>query len=261
MYAPRSFDHSTSLLLAAIVSIALGLAAAGRAEDFHVESSVFSGKDSKPISQNTTIFRAGIVYDYLSDKTVAVFDKPRGRILLVDPNRKVKAEVRTEELKEFCDELQERASKEGNAYVKFLANPQFDVSVDEKTAELVFKSPHMTYRISTLKAENDEAAQQYRDFSDWYARLNAMTNHTPPFARLAVNEELHRRGLVATQVQLTIPPQILLKGHGVSLHSEHQIKWKLLKLDLDLITETQTQLDAFKSVSLEKFQEVMVSKR
>jgi hypothetical protein len=199
------------------------------------------------------------VFDYLSDKTVAVFDKKRGRFLLLDPTRKVKTEVKTEELQRFCDELQERAAKEGNAYVKFLANPQFEVSIDEKTAELVLKSQHMTYRISTLKAESDEAAQQYREFSDWYARLNAMTNHTPPFARLAVNEELHRRGLVATQVQLNIPQQILLAGHGVSLRSEHQIKWKLLKLDLDLVTETETQLDSFKPVSLEKFQQVSVA--
>jgi hypothetical protein len=228
---------------------------AARAEDFHVESSVYSGKDPKPVSQNTTIFRAGVVYDYLSDKSVAVFHKRRGRFLLLDPAHKIKAEVDMEELQKFCDELQEQATKQGNAYVKFLANPKFDVSIDDKTAELLLKSPHMTYRISTLKAESDEAAQQYREFSDWYARLNAMTNHTPPFARLAVNEELESRGLVATQVQLNIPQQLLLKGHGVSLRSEHQIKWKLLKLDLDKITETEMQIAAFKLVSLEKFQQ------
>ncbi len=187
---------------------ALGLCSA-QAEDFHIESSIYSGKETKPISQNTTIFRAGIVFDYLSDKTAAVFDKPRDRILLLDPKRKVKAEVKIEELKRFCDDLQEKAAKEGNAYVKFLANPQFDISLDDKTAELVFKSPYLTYRISTIKAESEEAALQYREFSDWYARLNAMTNHMPPFARLAVNEELYRRGLVATQVQLNIPQQIL----------------------------------------------------
>jgi hypothetical protein len=231
----------------------------GHAEDFRIESSVYSGKDTKPASTNTTIFRAGIVYDYLSDKTVAVFDKPRGRFLLLDPSRKIKTEVKTEDLQHFCDELQDRAAKEGNAYVRFVANPDFETSIDEKTTELVLKSAHMTYRISTLKAENDEAAQQYREFSDWYARLNAMTNHTPPFARLAVNEELFSRGLVATQVQLTIPPQVLLRGHSVSLRSEHQIKWKLLKLDPDRITETETQLASFKPVSLEKFQQVSVA--
>ncbi len=245
------------LIPAAIICIAtVGLPCVGQAEDFHVESSVYSGKDPKPVSQNTTIFRAGIVYDYLSDKTVAVFDKPRGRFLLVDPARKVKTEVKTEDLQHFCDELQERAAKEGNAYVKALANPQFDVSVDEKTAELVLKNSHMSYRVSTLKAESEEAALQYREFSDWYARLNAMTNHTPPFARLAVNQELHSRGLVATQVQLNIPRQLGIGGHGVSLRSEHQIKWKLLKLDLDMITTTETQLGSFRAVSLEKFQQV-----
>jgi hypothetical protein len=254
MPARRFVFCRINLLLATMFFAAFALTAAGRAEDFHVESSVFSGKDPKPVSQNTTIFRAGVVYDYLSDKTVAVFDKRRGRFLLIDPARKVKTEVKTDELQQFCDDLQERAAKDGNAYVKFLATPKFDKTVDEKTAELVLKSQYMTYRISTLKAETDAAAQQYREFSDWYARLNAMTNHTPPFARMAVNEELLNRGLVATQVQLNIPKQLLIGGHSVSLRSEHQITWKLLKLDLDKITETETQLGTFTPVSLEKFQ-------
>ena len=121
----------------------------------------------------------------------------------------------------------------------------------------MLKSPQLTYRVSTLKAESEEAALQYREFSDWYARLNAMTNHTPPFARLAVNQELHSRGLVATQVQLNIPKQLAIGGRGgVTLRSEHQIKWKLLKLDLDMITTTETQLGSFRAVSLEKFQQV-----
>ncbi len=244
-----------------LVLLLVGFVVICRADDFHIESSVYNGKDPKPVSQNTTIFRAGIVYDYLSDKSVAVFDKPRGRFLLVDPVRHVKTEVKTDELQRFCDELQERAAKEKNAYVKFVSNPHFDVSIDEKTAELLLKSPHMTYRVSTLKAESDDAAQQYREFSDWYARLNAMTNHTPPFPRMVVNEELLNRGLVATQVQLTIPQQVVNLGQGVSLRSEHQIKWKLLKLDLDMITTTETQLGSFKPVSLEKYQRVSVAQK
>ena len=62
---------------------------------------------------------AGLVYDYLDDKTVAVFDRPRVRFLLLDPGRKVKTEVSTEKLQRFCDDLQSHAATEGNAYLNF----------------------------------------------------------------------------------------------------------------------------------------------
>jgi hypothetical protein len=253
----RRFTTGLSLLLLA----ACLPGKSSRAEDFRIESRVFSGKDTKPVSQNTTLFRAGIVYDYLSDKSVAVFDKPRARFLLLDPARRVKTEVKTEDLQRSCDYLQELAGKESNAFVRFVARPAFETKIDDKTGELVMSSPHMTYRISTIKAESDAAAQQYRDFSDWYVRLNAMTIHDPPFPRLAVNEELCRRGLLATQVQKTVPQQTPLGGRSVSLRSEHHIACKLLQSDLDKLSETESQLGTFKPVSLEEYKQEKVSKR
>jgi hypothetical protein len=70
---------------------------------------------------------------------------------------------------------------------------------------LTLTSPHITYRLETVPARTAETVQQYREFSDWYARFNAMFNlgSTPPFPRLAVNKELARRGLVPTEVTLT----------------------------------------------------------
>ena len=51
------------------------------------------------MSQNTTLFEAGYVYDYLSDPDrVAVFDQPHGRFIVLDPVRKVKAEVKTDDV-------------------------------------------------------------------------------------------------------------------------------------------------------------------
>ncbi|HTU25983.1 MAG TPA: hypothetical protein VMF30_11330, partial [Pirellulales bacterium] len=110
-------------------------------------------------------------------------------------------------------------------------------------------------RVTTTKAESAEASQQYREFSDWYARLNVMMNpgSTPPFPRLAVNDELAKRGLLAEQVQLTVPQQNALHRHTVELRSEHHIAWRLLQSDLDLITETTNQLTTFKSVSLDEY--------
>jgi hypothetical protein len=247
--------------------IAVLTSAVGRAEDFRIDSRVFAGKEPKPVSENTTLFHVGIVYDYIPDKSIAVFDKPRGRFVLLDRQRHVKAEVTVAQLQTFCDRLQQMATADNNAFVKFVAEPHFDATTGDKPNELVLSSPHMTYRLTTTKAKSPEACQQYREFSDWYARLNVMMNpgSTPPFPRLAVNEELCERGMLAAQVQLTVPQQSTLHRHTVELRSEHHIAWRLLQSDLDQINETTTQLTTFKPIGLDEYRRlqnhVEVSKR
>jgi hypothetical protein len=234
------------------------LPAGGRADDFRIDSRVFAGKEPKPVSENTTLFHVGVVYDYIPGKNVAVFDKPRGRFVLLDRQRHVKAEVTIAQLETFCDRLQQMAAADSNPFVRFVAEPHFASVMDDASSELVLSSPHMTYRLKTTKGESPEACQQYREFSDWYARLNVMMNplSTPPFPRLAVNEELCQRGLLAEQVQLTVPQQSALRGHTVALRSEHHIAWRLLQSDLDQINETTNQLTAFKPVGLDEYRQL-----
>jgi hypothetical protein len=247
--------------------IAVLPAAVGQAEDFRIESRVFAGKEPKPVSENTTLFHVGIVYDYIPDKSIAVFDKPRGRFVLLDRQRHIKTEILVDKLQSFCDRLQGMASSDSNSFVRFVAEPHFDAATGDKSSELILSSPHMTYRLTTMKAQSPEASQQYREFSDWYARLNVMMNpgSTPPFPRMAVNDELYKRGLMAEQVQLTVPQQSALHRHTVELRSEHHIAWRLLQTDLDLINETTNQLTSFKLVEIDEYRrlqnQVQVSKR
>ncbi len=243
------------------------LPSASRADDFRIDSRVFAGKEPKAVSENTTLFHVGVVYDYIPEKSTAVFDKPRGRFVLLDRQRHVKAEVTISQLQAFCDRLQHVAAEDSNPFVRFVAEPHFDVATGDKKNELVLSSPHMTYRLTTTKAQDPEACQQYREFSDWYARLNVMMNpgSTPPFPRLAVNQELYQRDLLAEQVQLTVPQQSALHRHTVELRSEHHIAWRLLQSDLDQINETTNELTTFKPIGLDEYRklqnQVQVSKR
>jgi hypothetical protein len=117
--------------------------------------------------------------------------------------------------------------------------------------------------VETVEAPTPQAAQQYREFCDWYARFNAMFNlgSTPPFPRLAVNKELAERGLVPTEVGLSIPTQPTLGVRGVTMRAEHKVSWRLLQRDLEKISQTANQLAAFKPVPLDQFQSTAVSKR
>jgi len=250
----KAFRHWTPV--APILLTLAMFCASARGEDFRIESKTFVGKDKAPASENVTLFRAGVVYDYLSDpQGVAVFDKAHGRFILLNPARKIKTEIKTDDVTTFAQSVKAAAGQSQNKFLRFSANPEFHSTFDEEREELSLTSPYMTYQVLTAKAKNLVAAQQYREFLDWYARLNAMTNPSspPPFPRLILNEHLANRELVATQVQLTIPAQGPLGGKAQELRSEHKISWRLLPRDLDKISETANQLTAFKAVSFNDY--------
>ncbi len=239
--------HSAAKL--AILAVVLGACAARvPADDFRIETKVYSGKSKNPISQNTTLFRAGYVYDYMDSGSarIVVFDQRGGRFVVLDPVKRVKAEVKADDVRKLVDELHDLAAKSSNPNMKFAADPQFDVEFSED-GELTLSSPQMTYKLQTMAAPSDSATQQYREFSDWYARFNTMANpgSTPPFPRLSVNAELAKRGLVPTEVQLNT--------RAVSARTEHYVTWRLLDSDHKRMAKTANQLATFDEVDFKAF--------
>jgi hypothetical protein len=239
------------------------MTAIASAADFRIETKVFVGKEAEPVSQNETLFQAGCVYDYLSDpQRVTVFDQARGRFIVLDPARKLKVEIKTDEVLIFSERFHTWAAKSSNGFMKFAADPEFDVKLSSG-GKLTMVSPHMTYELETVPVESEKAAQQYREFSDWYARFNAMIHlgSTPPFPRLTVNKELAKNSLIPTEVTLTIPAQRTLGVPAVTMRTEHHVSWRLLQRDTEKINETANQLATFKTVDLAEFEPDAVSKR
>jgi hypothetical protein len=231
------------------------VSASAGAVDFRIETKLYSGKSKDPVSENTTLFRAGYVYDYLSDPVrVAVFDQAHGRFIVLDPLRKIKAEISTDEVQQLVDSLHDLAAKSSNSAMKFAADPHFDVT-KTPDGELTFASSHVTYRLKTEQASSPQAAKQYHEFSDWYARFNTMAHpgSGPPFPRIIINGELARLGLVPTEVHLNT--------RSLSMRTEHGVSWRLLDSDHRRIAETANQLATFKLVDFEDLQAPAVSKR
>ena len=72
------------------------------------------------MSHTTTLFHDGFVYDYLNDPPqVAVFDKPHGRFVLLDPGRKLKTDITTDQVLTFCGELRAYANSHANGFLQF----------------------------------------------------------------------------------------------------------------------------------------------
>ena len=106
-----------------------------------------------PVSQNTTLFRAGYVYDYLTHPQPAQAGRSRGRVRPaarpVHPaGSGAQGEGRGQDRRRAAVRQQApglATAKSSNAFTKFAADPEFDVDFSED-GELTLASPHITYR-------------------------------------------------------------------------------------------------------------------
>ncbi len=101
--------------------------------------------------------------------------------------------------------------------------------------------------------QSPTAAGQYREFSDWSARLNLLLTPgaPPPFARLAVNTAIAKRKSIAAQVTLTIASP--KSGKRQTIRSTHRIVRPLTAADLAQVTRIRKSMTEFKAVDFEKY--------
>jgi hypothetical protein len=228
-------------------------------EEFRVENEVFFDGRKEPGIRSTTIFHQGIVYDYLDQpQEITVFDAARGRFVLLDLTRKIRTELSTQRVAEFTDRLRKWAASQSDPFLRFLADPKFDIHYDDKTGQLTVASSWMTYRVNTIPAGNQTVSKEYRRFSDWYARMNTLLNPgtRPPEARLVLNASLEEHGRVPQTVLLEMRKEGLLQRKLV-VRSEHQLFCRLVESDRDLIAQTDQFMAMFQVVDFAEYQRKM----
>jgi hypothetical protein len=239
------------------LSVALSLIVASLcpAADFRIETKVFSGEEEVPVSQNTTLFNEGVIYDFAeSPPRVAIFHQGAGgvggRFLLLAPNLNLKTEVDTARVDGALEKLGQWAIRQENPLLRFAASPQFEEAWDEETGELLLSGPNMKYTLSTTPLDDPASLRDLANYWNWYAKLNCLLSPSiPPQARLEVNKVLVSRKVLPHEVTLT-----LSKEEGTQLRAEHVYVWRLSKEDRDRIRLVGDQLDMFDDVSNEEFQ-------
>jgi hypothetical protein len=221
------------------------LSASVWAGDFRIATRLYVADEKEPQAENVTLFHSGQVYDYQGDGgEVTVFDPPRHRFILLDGQRQVRTEVATESVETFAQKLKTWAAAQSDEFLRFQANPSFEMQLADQP--LTFSNQYMTYQVKADKAPDADAARQYSEFSDWYARLNTMSNQTLlPFPRLKVNAELRERQLVPTQVRRTVD--------GQEARTEHEIVWRLSSADRKRIEQTGEDMATYKLVKLPEY--------
>jgi len=244
-----------SLLVALAVVVLQGVALSTRtvADDFRIETKVYVGDEKEPASTTTTLFQGGVVYDFLDvPEQVAVFRKPGGgkpgRFILLDPARRVRTELSTDQVAGAINKLKNWAARQRDPLLKFAANPQFEESFDRSTGQLLLASHEESYTIKTEPADMPEALAEYREFLDWYTRLNALLQAgPPPEPRLQVNAALARYQSVPVTVELA------RAGEKDKLRAEHEFTWMLSKQDMARIDDACASLAAYRPVDNEEF--------
>jgi hypothetical protein len=254
--------HSNSACGLAALALVLCASIPATAEDFRIQTRVYKEDEETPISQNLTLFRGGVVYDYLTEPAeTTVYDRPRGgkpgRFVLLDPARQVQTEVSLERLNRFVSNLQLWAASQTDPFVRFLSQPQFKEEFDAKDGMWTYSSRWMNYRVKGAAASNLATFEQYDDFSERFVRLNTMLTikSRPPYGlgRLGVNASLRARREIPTEVHLVVDSPSRFLRRQTSYRSEHQFVAMLGQPDQARISETETQLVSFKPVDLEEY--------
>jgi len=236
--------------------LCLGWACLVSATDFRIETTVYTGDEELPLSQNTTLVQSGVVYDFLeTTQRVAIFrrgvsDEP-GRFLLIDPTRNVKTEITTDRIDSAIEKLGGWALQQRNPLLQFAGAPEFEETFDAETGKLVLASEQMSYTLATIKVERNEVWRDLRNYLDEYAKLNCiLSSSMPPLPRLKVNQALEAHNVAPVEVNLTINGD-----QQTNLRAEHLFTWRLSKDDRARIALVGEQLVNFRSVSNAEFRD------
>ena len=153
--------------------------------------------------------------------------------VLIDRGREIQTRFSADELLRFLAQLKIRAEEAG-PLIQFAASPNFHETYDQNERVITLRGRTMMYEAQGRLARTSDVAKQYRQFADWYARLNATRPGTlPPEARLELNRALAQRDLVPGVVTLTLFERSE-DGEDTpmaTVRSQHKIGWGLQEID------------------------------
>ncbi len=251
MAIQRSLPPRLAMLLAGLLPLAGVSQTNALGQQLRIETHVYSGNDAKPVSHTVTLFDSNKVYDFVDQPPqVAIFRPPNslhaGHFVLLDLKTKQRTEISTEQIEGLMKKVTRWATQQDDPLLKFSAKPSFKKSFDEETGMLSLTSSIWNYNVATVPAEDATTLARYREFTDWYTRLNSMMHGAPPpGARLQLNAALQKHGVV--------PVEIHREVDSTTLRATHLFSWRLSREDRARIEEACAQLANFKKVGNEKF--------
>lgn len=240
-------------LSAALTMMAGSWASAAGGQEMRIETDVYVGDETESKSHHVTLFNSGAVYDFAEKPAqITVFRPPSatrpGQFILLDLESRRRTEMSTDRVEALMTKLSKWAADQDNQLLQFSAEPEFEESFDESSGVLTLKHTLWDYTVVTVPAEDKEKLSRYRDFTDWYSRLHAMLQGTPPPGpRLELNAALERHGVVPVEIRRTVD------SAKKQLRATHLFSWRLSRADLARLDEARNFLTSFQKVDNKDF--------
>lgn len=257
-----------TLVAGALAGGAVGLAGddpapANAAVLLRVETELSEGSAPEPVARSLTLFQDGVAWNFLEPSTAAdeavpgseivLHDPARGRVVVIDPARRVRTEIPATRLARVLASLRTWAEGSDDPLVRWSASatcPAADPSADDA---IVVEGPGVRYAVAALPAPTPGAAEQYRSFADVALGLRALTHPggVPPFARIAINRQLAAANLLPETVTLELDGPGL--GQSRVLRSRHRFAPRLDATDQRRIESASALLAVAEVVDAETY--------
>ncbi len=165
-------------------------------------------KNTKPDRQTLTLFKEGVYYDFPMDddkQSITMMDPLGGRIVMLSAARQVKTNFATDSLSAHIAKVASEVEK--NSSSKELAkivSASKQVAFDSERNVVRIGDDSLTYEATLQTPRDASMVQQFADFADLSAKLNAiMPRPFPPFARLELNRQIASRNALPDTIQRT----------------------------------------------------------
>jgi hypothetical protein len=252
---PFSNSPKSLCLLAALTVLIAAPCITLDAQEFRIETEIFVGDETEPVSRTVTLFEESAVYDFSEEPTETVVyrrsvNEKKGQFILLDPQTRQRTDVEVAQIEPLMTKLEDWAGQHGDKLMQFCAEPIFDESYDEETGELLLASKLWTYRAATVPVDEKAASERFREFTDNYVQLNTMLHPDGllPGPRLSLNRALTLYGVVPVEIRRTINGD---EKHQV--RASHLFSWRLSREDRSRLDEVRRDLANYKKVDNKAF--------
>ena len=228
------------------------------AQEFRLDSQVYSGDSSEPVSHNVTLFSPKLVCDYLMSNEVdpqpieiVVFDTRQKLIVLLDPARKVRVEIPYLQTMKLTDALRRETLQNDRA--KFLVNDEYEEDSDLVENWFTLSSPNIQYQIKGNRPKDETIIPAYLDFLDHFTRLSSTDpKRIPPFPRMRLNRTIKTLGWIPSEVKIKGYKNELFR-EAFTATSRHNVTSGLTATDRRMITDAKELWMQFSAVDLTEY--------
>ena len=228
--------------------------------EFKVLTRVYSHQSNQPISYNETIFSNDLVYDFQmsgdqsSILETCIYQTRDKQFVLLDYQRKIKLQL---------DELQlirifagMKSEIESQPELKSIFMDDFSEKFDADKSQITVANPYITYTAKGARPQSDLTLNRYLQFLDQFTMACATIPHAlPPFARIRLNQQISKVGLVPERISLNIKPN-RIRPNGLIASTTHELVDSLTPADRDRIRLAKLNWTSFRAVELAEFRNI-----